>query len=71
MNRIYQGKVTKVTNLPKGKDGQPEPNGADQEVARQKWQDALWQHHQLFQTETEEAPSSAISMLIASLSSAK
>ena len=48
MNRIYQGKVTNVEIL-KGKDGQPEPFDADPKLARQKWQDALWQHHQLFQ----------------------
>ncbi len=40
MNRIYQGKVTNVEIL-KGKDGKPEP--------LPDWQDALWQHHQLFQ----------------------
>jgi hypothetical protein len=42
MNRIYQGRVTKLETL-KGKnaDGQPQelPN----------WQTALWQHHELFQ----------------------
>jgi hypothetical protein len=48
MNRIYQGKVTNVEIL-KGKDGKPEPFDADPKLARQKWQDALWQHHQLFQ----------------------
>src|SRR5208283_3755667 len=40
MNRIYQGKVTNVKILP-GNDGQPEP--------LLEWQDALWQHHRLFQ----------------------
>lgn len=38
MNRIYQGKVTKVEIFT---DGKPEP--------LDNWQDALWQHHQLFQ----------------------
>ena len=47
MNRIYQGKVTNVEIL-KGKDGQPEP--------LHNWQDALWQHHQLFQAESDETP---------------
>ncbi len=42
MNRIYQGRVTKVEILNgKSADGQPQelPN----------WQSALWQHHELFQ----------------------
>ena len=42
MNRIYQGRVTKVEILNgKNADGQPQelPN----------WQTALWQHHELFQ----------------------
>lgn len=51
MNRIYQGKVTNVeaesdetplssAAIQKGKKGcKPLPD----------WQDALWQHHQLFQ----------------------
>lgn len=38
MNRIYQGKVTNVEIF---KDGKPEP--------LEKWPDALWQHHQMFQ----------------------
>jgi hypothetical protein len=42
MNRIYQGRVSKV-EIPnpgdKGKPWQPLPN----------WQDILWQHHELFQ----------------------
>ena len=48
MNRIYQGRVTNV-EIVKGKDGKPEPFDAGPKVARQEWQDALWQHHQLFQ----------------------
>jgi hypothetical protein len=40
MNRIYQGRVTSVEIL---KDGKPEP------LPKQEWQQALWQHHQLFQ----------------------
>ena len=39
MNRIYQGRVTKV-EIPDGKGGwEPLPD----------WQSALWQHHELFQ----------------------
>jgi hypothetical protein len=42
MNRIYQGRVSKV-EIPKPGDKenpwQPLPN----------WQDLLWQHHELFQ----------------------
>src|SRR5208282_2299030 len=40
MNRIYQGRVSKV-DIPGDKENpwQPLPN----------WQDILWQHHQLFQ----------------------
>jgi hypothetical protein len=42
MNRIYQGRVSKV-EIPKPGDKenpcQPLPN----------WQDILWQHHELFQ----------------------
>jgi hypothetical protein len=46
MNRIYQGKVTNVET----KDGNGEWKKLDL------WQDALWQHHQLFQAESEETP---------------
>jgi hypothetical protein len=64
MNRIYQGKVTAVEipapNLLSASNGernkgevsnQPEwqPFDPDPKIARQKWQDALWQHHELFQ----------------------
>ena len=40
MNRIYQGRVSKV-EIPGDKENpwQPLPN----------WQDILWQHHELFQ----------------------
>ncbi len=40
MNRIYQGRVTRVELLP-GANGQPQPL-AD-------WPEILWQHHELFQ----------------------
>lgn len=46
MNRIYQGKVTAVEIL----DGkEPKPFDSDPKQAKEKWQAALWQHHQLFQ----------------------
>ncbi|MBI3987451.1 MAG: type V CRISPR-associated protein Cas12b [Lentisphaerae bacterium] len=46
MNRIYQGKVTAVEIL----DGkEPKPFDSDPKKAKEKWQAALWQHHQLFQ----------------------
>lgn len=45
MNRIYQGRVTKVEILTsKDADGQPAP--------LDNWPDALWQHHELFQDVT-------------------
>lgn len=47
LNRIYQGRVTNVEII--GKDGQPQPFGSDPKIAREKWQTALWQHHELFQ----------------------
>ncbi|HEY2950989.1 MAG TPA: hypothetical protein VGK40_00320, partial [Verrucomicrobiae bacterium] len=40
MNRIYQGRVTNVEILG-GKAEQPKP--------LEKWEDKLWQHHELFQ----------------------
>lgn len=49
MNRIYQGRVSNV-QIPSGnKDNPWQPFDPDPKVARQKWQDALWQHHELFQ----------------------
>jgi hypothetical protein len=42
MNRIYQGRVTKVEIL-NGKSADAQP----QELSN--WQTALWQHHELFQ----------------------
>ncbi len=45
MNRIYQGKVTKVQTLKPGAKG----IGPDDWQDLPDWQDALWQHHQLFQ----------------------
>lgn len=45
MNRIYQGKVTKVEKIKVGAKGKsPE----DWEELKD-WQSALWQHHELFQ----------------------
>jgi hypothetical protein len=44
MNRIYQGKVTNVEIIQNGK---PEP--------LKDWQNALWQHHQLFQAGRDAA----------------
>jgi len=50
MNRIYQGKVSFVEiPTPGNKDNPWKPFDPDPKVARQKWQDALWQHHQIFQ----------------------
>ncbi len=40
MNRIYQGRVTRVEIL-NGKKGEPQP--------LDDWQEKLWQHHELFQ----------------------
>ncbi len=45
MNRIYQGRVTKVEI---SKDGEKEPEPLDN------WPQALWQRHQLFQAEAAE-----------------
>lgn len=46
MNRIYQGRVSKV-EVVDGKDWKPfDP---DPKLATAKWQAALWQHHELFQ----------------------
>jgi len=53
MNRIYQGRVTKVEKLKSGKSGRsPDdwaPFDADPKADREKWQAALWRHHELFQ----------------------
>ncbi|HEX5221792.1 MAG TPA: hypothetical protein VFZ59_19665 [Verrucomicrobiae bacterium] len=49
MNRIYQGRVSNVEILSGNKDNPWQPFDPDPKVARQKWQEALWQHHQLFQ----------------------
>ena len=46
MNRIYQGKVTKVEIL----DGQdPQGEMRWRELPAAEWQAALWRHHELFQ----------------------
>lgn len=47
MNRIYQGRASKV-EIPDGKD-KWKPLDPNPSTARTKWQDALWQHHELFQ----------------------
>lgn len=44
MNRIYQGRVTKV-EIPDGKD----ENGKEKWNTIDNWQEALWNHHVLFQ----------------------
>jgi len=52
MNRIYQGKVTNVEILDgKDENGKPQwkPFDADPKKHKEKWQSALWQHHELFQ----------------------
>ena len=53
MNRIYQGRVTKVEKLKSGKSGKSsddwEPFDPDPKIAKGKWQTALWRHHDLFQ----------------------
>ncbi len=45
MNRIYQGRVTKVEKLKPGRKG----ISADDWEELKDWQDVLWQHHELFQ----------------------
>jgi IS605 OrfB family transposase len=47
MNRIYQGRVTKV-EVPDGNGGW-KPLDDDPKKAKEKWQAALWRHHELFQ----------------------
>src|SRR3989338_2444838 len=42
MNRIYQGRVTKVEKLKNGKS-------PDDREELKDWQTALWRHHELFQ----------------------
>lgn len=44
MNRIYQGRVTRV-EIPDGKD----ENGKRKWKLLDKWRDVLWEHHKLFQ----------------------
>ena len=45
MNRIYQGRVTNVQTLKPGAKG----NVPDDWQPLQKWEEQLWQHHELFQ----------------------
>ncbi len=50
MNRIYQGRVSKVEiSKPGDKENLWQPFDPDPEIARKKWEDALWNHHELFQ----------------------
>lgn len=49
MNRIYQGRVCNVEILTSDKESPWQPFDPDPKKARTKWQDALWQHHELFQ----------------------
>ncbi|MBI5599470.1 MAG: hypothetical protein HY890_07005, partial [Deltaproteobacteria bacterium] len=46
MNRIYQGRVTKV-EVADGNGGW-KPFDGDPKKAKEKWQEALWRHHELF-----------------------
>lgn len=46
MNRIYQGRVTKV-EIADGNGGW-KPFDGDSKKAKEKWQEALWRHHELF-----------------------
>ena len=48
MNRIYQGRVSKV-EIPGDKENPWRPLDSDPKKAREKWQALLWQHHQMFQ----------------------
>jgi len=46
MNRIYQGRVSKV-EIPTGnKDNPWQPLDSDPKIAREKWQALLWRHHE-------------------------
>ncbi|TAN61522.1 hypothetical protein EPN18_06570, partial [bacterium] len=47
MNRIYQGRVTKVEVADGG--GGWKPFDDDSKKAKEEWQGALWRHHELFQ----------------------
>ncbi len=47
MNRIYQGRVTKVQILKPGTKGNKPEDWT--ELDKNTWQSALWQHHELFQ----------------------
>lgn len=50
MNRIYQGRVVKVEKLKTGRSADDwEPFDPDRKIAREKWQEALWRHHEMFQ----------------------
>ena len=49
MNRIYQGRVSAVEIPKPGVKNEWEPLDAEPKVARKKGEDALWQHHELFQ----------------------
>ncbi|MDD2675966.1 MAG: type V CRISPR-associated protein Cas12b, partial [Methylacidiphilaceae bacterium] len=47
MNRIYQGKVTRVEWV--GEDNKLQPFSDDLKAATKQWRKALWEHHELFQ----------------------
>ncbi|MDD4933755.1 MAG: type V CRISPR-associated protein Cas12b, partial [Methylacidiphilaceae bacterium] len=47
MKRIYQGIVTKMEWVKE--DNKPQPFSDDPKEAREQWQKALWEHHELFQ----------------------
>lgn len=53
MNRIYQGRVTRVERLKVGAKGNRledwEEFDSDPKRARNRWDTALWEHHELFQ----------------------
>jgi hypothetical protein len=49
MNRIYQGRVSAVEIPKAGTKNEWEPLDPDPKLAKQKAEDALWQHHELFQ----------------------
>jgi len=51
MNRIYQGRVSKVETFTGDKENLWQPLDPDPKIAREKWQSLLWQHHELFQTD--------------------
>ena len=54
MNRIYQGRVSKVEiPNPGDKENPWQPLDPDPKVARTKWQALLWRHHEMFQDDVD------------------